>query len=266
MGMAKYVWRKASLTRQEINENRQRLRLWYESNTGQLLADLEIQHLDQVLATLFGYYVVQVGCVVNRDLLKESRVKYCIVMDPDPHSVPVPQVFAYPDSLPVVADAVDVVVLPHTLEFERDPHQILREVDRVLIPEGHVIIFGFNPWSLWGVWRLLLAHRMQPPWTGRFLSTMRCQDWLALLGFDLVLERQFFFRPPLQHLGVMRRLHFMERLGQRFWRRNAGVYMLVAKKRVTTLTPIRPRWRPRRSLIGTLAGPSPRRVRCSKMG
>ena len=142
------------------------------------------------------------------------------------------------------------MVLPHTLEFEENPHQILREVERTLIPEGHVVIMGFNPYSLWGMTRMFIGWRNRTPWCGHFYSTLRIKDWLALLGFDTVLQKSYFFRPPLQHEGSLERLSFMERYGSRWWPFPGGGYILVAKKRLTTLTPIKPRWRSSRRFLG----------------
>jgi SAM-dependent methyltransferase len=158
--------------------------------------------------------------------------------------------YTYAQALPILTDSVDVVVLAHTLEFEQDPHQVLREADRVLVPEGHVVILGFNPWSPWGLWHVLVSRWSRPPWSGQFRSLWRIKDWLALLGFDTTVSRGFFFRPPLRHDGVMHRLKVMEKLGQRFWPFAGAVYIIVAKKRVMRPTPIRPRWRPGRSLVG----------------
>jgi SAM-dependent methyltransferase len=255
--------RKSALRRAEINENRQKLRGWYTRLVGRLLLEMEREQMSQVLNNLFGYHALQVGCLLGDDLLASSRIPHQILMDMDPNKTETlcNHVFGYPDALPIVSDSIDVILLPHTLEFERDPHQILREVDRALIPEGHAVILGFNPWSLWGLWRLLTFRRSNPPWCGSFLSLTRIKDWLALLGFDVVLIKPFFFRPPIQQEGIMRRLRFMEKLGARFWPRLSGAYVLVAKKRVATLTPIKPRWRPRRALVGAgkLAGPTARR-------
>lgn len=253
--------RKTALTRKEINEIRQELRYWYSHNIGQMLWESERAHLEPLLHKLFGYHLLQVGCPVDESLLAVSRVRHCAVVDTQCYGASIiPHFFAYPDALPVTSASIDVVLLPHTLEFERDPHQVLREVDRVLIAEGHVLILGFNPWSLWGIRRLMSwrSRRLIPPWCGRFLSLTRVKDWLALLGFDIVMVEPFFFRPPLNNEGVMRKLDFMETMGARWWPRLGGAYLLVAKKRVTTFTPIKPRWRPQRSLVGKLAGPAAR--------
>ena len=160
-----------------------------------------------------------------------------------------PRLVASPDALPVASDSIDVLVLPHILEYAPRVHDALREAERVLLPEGHLLILGFNPWSLFGLWRLVVARRRRAPWKGQFFGLSRLKDWLALLGFDVISTDGYFFRPPLGSEGVMRRLVPLEKAGRRLWPYFAGAYLVVAKKRVTTLTPLRPRWRPHRHLV-----------------
>ena len=253
--------------------DRTRLRRWYMQGLGRLLLEREQELLDQVLHNLFGFYLVQVGCPAPVDLARASRVRYRVVLDCDGEDVAscgdveggaaesgdakdasrLPPVRVglrgRPEALPLQRDSVDVILLPHILEFEPHPHEVLREVERVLVAEGHVVILGFNPWSWWGCWRLLRRRRGHPPWYGDFRSVLRIKDWLALLGFDVEMTRMYFFRPPLRHARVMRRLGFLERLGRRWWPFFGGGYLIVAKKRVMSLTPIKPRWRPRRPLV-----------------
>ncbi len=252
--------RNQALKRAEINQIRQELRSWYTRYVGRTLRKLERRALVPVLKTLFGYHAIQVGTLLGDDLLSTSRITHRLVMDPDKNGHKNLATYAYPDALPVTSDSIDLIVLPHTLEFERAPHEILREVDRVLIPEGHVVIMGFNPWSLWGATSFILRRRKEntPPWCGHFLTLTRLKDWLALLGFEVIEVKMMFYRPPVQQQGIMRRLRFVEKIGARFFPNFGGVYMLVAQKRVTTLTPIKPRWRPRRSLVGKWGGASAR--------
>ncbi len=255
----------AGLKRCQINEIRQGLRAWYNRPVGQLLLEQERAHIDEILPTLFGYHIVQVGCLLGDDLLATSRISHRVLFDPDGGGETLrPGVYAYPDAMPIASDSVDVVLLPHTLEFERDPHQILREVERMLIPDGYVVVLGFSPWSLWGLWRLLRGRKGHAPWCGDFLSMTRIKDWMALMGFDVVKEERYFFRPPLKSRSVLQKLKFMEWLGQRLWPRLAGAYLLVVQKRVTTVIPIKPRWQPRRRMLGDLVRPSTRNTSCRK--
>lgn len=244
------------------------LRQWYRTELGRELLAVEQGQLNAVLTGLFGYHLVQLGCPVADDLLGQSRIKQRVILEGDVlakdfacmevanHCV------AESQHLPFERDSIDVMVLPHTLEFEENPHQILREVERTLIPEGHVVIMGFNPFSLWGVTRMFIGWRRRVPWCGHFYSTLRIKDWLALLGFDTVLLQGYFFRPPVQHDGSLEHLNFMEHYGARGWPFPGGGYILVARKRLTTLTPIKPRWESRRRFVGGgLTEPSANRNR-----
>ncbi len=132
---------------------------------------------------------------------------------------------------------------------------VLREVHRVLTPEGHIVILGFNPLSLWGLWRLA-ARRRGIPWCGQFISLLRLKDWLALLDFELTHGSMLYYRPPLQHEGLRDRLYFLEKIGDRWWPLAAAVYLLVAKKRVLGVTPLVPAWRDKRALRARATQPA----------
>lgn len=232
----------------------QQLAEWYAGQPGQTLAATEQALIDSVLPNLFGYHLLQLGSVVPCDLLSASRIPHRMVMVEGGALAwrRVPEVGLFrgeSEQLPVESSSIDVVLCPHILEFASSPHAVLREVERVLIPEGHLVIVSFNPWSLWGLARLLLGWKRQAPWCGRFYSRGRLQDWLALLGFETVVTRTAFFRLPLSYPGLLQRFEVIERSGSRWWPALGGVHMVVAKKRVATLTPIKPRWRPRRSLL-----------------
>ncbi|MCW8917688.1 MAG: methyltransferase domain-containing protein [Gammaproteobacteria bacterium] len=248
-----------------MGQAREQLRDWYQEPLGALVREEELTLMGQLLPGLFGYHLLQLGDVAGEGWLVSSRISHRMVMVdtvPPGHSqAPQPEYLCgNAAQLPLASSSLDVVVLPHLLEFELAPHQVLREVERALIPEGHLVIFCFNPWSLFGLRRLLQGWRDEAPWSGHFYTPLRLKDWLSLLGFDTVLLRHYFYRPPLQHQATLSRLRRMEMLGPRFWPRLGGAYMLVAKKRVATLTPIKPRWRSTRGSITIgLTEPSARR-------
>jgi len=228
---------------------------WYQSSLGQQLAATEKAMLDNVLPTLFGYHLIQIGQYCDTALLQASKVSHCSVMyttnQASVTSVTDSRLSGQPHALPFASDSVDVVILNHVLEFSLYPHHVLREVERVLVPEGHVVMMIFNPWSLWSIHRLLLRWRKSAPWCGQFIGATRSKDWLALLGFDVTQSLGYFFRPALQQMAVMERLGWFESLGQRLWPIFGGGYMLVAKKKIETLTPIRPKWASRRRRVVT---------------
>jgi len=133
------------------------------------------------------------------------------------------------------------VAMLHALEFSPNPHQLLREVERVLRPEGQLLLAGFNPLSLWGVKRWL-GPRGAYPWSGQFLRLSRIRDWLSLLGFELAAGRMVCYAPPVNRQGWLDRSRFMEAAGDRWWALGGGVYLLHAIKRVHGMRLIAPRW------------------------
>jgi len=225
---------------------------WYETPAGGRLLETEVQAIDEALANLFGYHLLQIGCPSSRDLLSATRIRHVIRMAREPHSSGENQragLFGRPEMIPVLSDSIDVVLLPHTLDLSNDAHSVLREVDRILIPEGHVVIVGFNPWSAWGLRQALRGRRRRERDGFHARGAVRIQDWLALLGIETCCVRHFFFRPPLASDGVVSRLDFLERLGSRFFPKLGSAYLLVGKKRVTTLSVIKPRWRQSKPIL-----------------
>ncbi len=228
------------------------LREWLQHAPGRVLLEQEQRCLEEVFSGLFGHHLVQLGGGgFDFDLSGVSRFRSHLVLDTSlPAQLQAAHVRADPLELPILSGAVDAVLMPHTLDFSADPHRILREVERILIPEGRVVILGFNPLSLWGLWRLFKRFSTPVPWRGHFLGVRRINDWLSLLGFDLEITRQLMFRPPLRGSGMMVRLERMERIGQRFWPQLSSVYLLQAVKRVSTMTIVGPIWRQKPGLLG----------------
>lgn len=235
----------------ELEQTWPQLQTWYRSELGQQLALHEAGILAETLPDLFGYHLLQLGRLSGEDWLSSSRVSHCAVMDFQTPWVSADEkrLFGLPDQLPIQSDTMDVIVLPHTLEFSMRPHAILREAERVLIPEGHLVMLVFNPRSIWLWWRWMFGWRQKVPWCARFLSTTRIKDWMELLGFDVVRIQGYFYRPPLQSKTLMHRLGVLERMGRRAWPMLGAGNLVVARKRVVTVTPIRPRWRPRRERV-----------------
>ena len=149
------------------------------------------------------------------------------------------------EELPFATHSIDLVVMPHILEFTEDPHQVLREVERVLVPEGHVVITGFNPVSLWGVRQYLTRLGASPylPREGRFLTLPRIKDWLKLLSFDVERGRFGCYVPSVRQERWLARWQFMEKAGDRWWPFLGAIYMLTAVKRVRGMRLIGAVWK-----------------------
>ena len=228
------------------------LERWFDASPGRLLLNAEKDFLDEIGRELFGYYLLQVGCLrFGEDLLCQSQARHHVRLSPGEFSRFVPgRVGGDPAALPIKSDTIDNVVLPHTLDFSGDPHQVLREVERILIPEGRVVILGFNPWGVWGAWRWLRIRRKAIPWCGHFVSMHRLTDWLTLLGFVVEQSRSILFRPPLQSRSLMNSLQPLERFGARYWPVLSAAYGIVAVKRVSALSSVGPAWGLRTRVLG----------------
>jgi len=235
---------------------------WFGRFPGRSLLAVEAHALRSVWPSLFGKTVVQLGSLGDLDLLDDCNAPVRALLDlPGSPGPDMPRVHSLPEELPFDQRSVDIVLLPHTLEFAADPHQVLREVSRVLSPEGHVVILGFNPFSLWGLRRLLARRQRPTPWNGNFLHLNRLKDWLKLLNFDLVQGGMLYYRPPLSSEAAMDRLRFLDQAGNRWWPMAGAVYLLVAKKRVLGMTALRPEWRSAPGFGKAVARPALRIIR-----
>ena len=237
---------------------------WFETCLGQYLLEREQSYFDQAVADVFGYNAIQVG-FPQHDFLRSNRMPLRFSVGIEKNVV----LRAAPDFLPIESNSIDLVLLPHVLEFSSNPHQILREVQRVLMPEGHVIVCGFNPRSLWGVRRWFGSARYDFPWRGNFIALPRLKDWLTLLDFEMTAGRLCCYAPPFSQEKWLRRFNFMEAAGDRWWPISGGVYFLQAVKRVHGMRVIKPEWKDvlaaRRGVVpvarrfnGNTAGEEPR--------
>lgn len=226
----------------------QNLQEWFETPLGNYLLQREHAYFDHAVADVFGFNAMQLG-LEQSDFLRMSRIPLRFAAGLDPRA----KLRLDYDFLPLAGNSIDLVVLPHLLEFSSHPHQILREVERVLMPEGQVIICGFNPRSLWGFRRMMNSARGEYPWCGNFISLPRVKDWLALLGFEVTAGEFGCYVPPFKQEKWLRRFHFMEAAGNRWWPISAGVYFLQALKRVAGMRVIKPNWNAARAAKENLA-------------
>ncbi|MEQ5839201.1 class I SAM-dependent methyltransferase [Paraburkholderia acidicola] len=232
---------------------------WTDSPPGRYVLEWEQAQLDRVVSDVFGYHALQLG-LPQLDALRENRMS-CrgLVLDaasgasapytfPPGGSAPLalpasPRLHA-PEGrsavwcdlldLPFEAQSVDLIVMPHTLEFTSDPHRLLREAERVLMPEGQLIILGFNSLSLWGARQSVgkMTGRPFVPAAVDLIAFTRLKDWIKLLGFDLERGRFGCYRPPLASVQWLSRYAFMEAAGDRWWPIFGAAYMVTAIKRV----------------------------------
>ena len=241
---------------------------WWQSPAGQVLAAWEQTQFDAHVADVFGYHAMQLG-TSNLDALRANRMPHRWMLEVSDawgmaaqrQSVLAPLAWVHDDALPFANDSLDLVVMPHTLELSSDPHACVREVYRVLRPEGRMVITGFNPMSWWGLsqrWRHLAAHRrllrrlgwgqLFLPQEGEFLAASRVRDWLKLLGMEVADLAHGVYRPATQDEQWLRRWAWIERTGQRWWPIFGAAYCVVAIKKVPAVRLLSPKRRSRRAL------------------
>jgi SAM-dependent methyltransferase len=227
---------------------------WYLSATGQYLLEELEGKLSPMLATTFGYYSLQVGCAGLADRLQQAcRVKHQFTLG---ETGQVNQIQANPSMLPVASDSVDLVILMHHLSNTSEPHAILREVFRILIPEGKLVIIDFNPKSLWGLRHFFQSWLEHVPFKGHFYTAKRIDDWMRLLGFDQNRLYRIGYLPPIQKPSLIRHLSWLEK-GMRKWLPLFGALnLMVYSKSISPLTPVRHRWVTRKLLPAKVARPS----------
>jgi SAM-dependent methyltransferase len=270
---------------------------WLSTAPGQYLLAWEQAQVDLAVTNLFGYNALQLGLPELQGLHANRMPHRWIALPeemrawlqepnglvtreggqtvdvdpasatepaaptPEADSARVPRVALITDAaaLPFPPASLDLVVLPHTLELSADPHQVLREVERVLVPEGRVVISGLNPASLWGLRQgrgrladrlglpMLGASRLYLPEAGEFIGPWRLRDWLRLLGFEVESERFGCYRPAVRTDKWLQRTAWMDQAGARWWPIFGAVYFVVAVKRVRGMRLLGPAWKPRRA-------------------
>ncbi|MGQ0511473.1 MAG: class I SAM-dependent methyltransferase [Betaproteobacteria bacterium] len=230
---------------------------WFTTPQGRHVLEWELDQFASATDDVFGFRALQAG-LPGIDFLAGNRIPFHFTVAIEPGAA----LAADPLQLPLADQSVDLVALPHALEFSADPHLVLREAARVLMPEGHLVISGFNPLSLWRLRQAAMSERGRAvagaPWDGRFIGLLRLKEWLRLLGFELNGGRFGCYAPPFSGPDWLRRFAFMEKAGARWWPIMGGAYVVRAVKRVHGMRVITPAWRRERARRRAVAAVSQR--------
>lgn len=203
---------------------------WWLSPLGQTVFEMEKALLTELSTPFYGHTQLQLGGIEPVPVLSKFLTSTFLSSKGDLN--------AKADSLPFKPYSIDNLLLLHVIEYQHDPHQVLREAERVLTEDGKLILLSFSPVSLWGLQRLF-SWQDKAPWHGRFYSKTRIKDWLALLNFEIQEEHHTLYRPTFESEKWLHRTRFFERLGKRLWPWFGSVSIIVATKRTMPVNPIK---------------------------
>lgn len=230
------------------------LHQWFTSPPGRYLLAWEQERHDELVADIFGYHALQLGMPGLEGLRANRMPNRWLAVDAAQSQLPGAEAAALhadAQALPFGEASLDLVVMPHTLELSADPHTALREVHRVLVPEGRVVVSGLNPWSLWGLrqrrarlyQRIGAGGQLYLPEVGEFIAPGRLRDWLRLLDFELETMSFGCYRPAVTSERWLQRYGWTDALGARWWPILGAGYVVVATKRVHGMRLLEPSWR-----------------------
>ena len=217
---------------------------WFQGDLGQLVIEAESARLSDCFAHLFGFHVLLLGGGTQRVLMREALITHQVTLSPLlPDESLNPWIQCDWCELPIYNESIDVVLMPHTHELLGDTQALFKEVARVLVPNGHVLICGFNPHSFWGVWKYFLSGRGLIPWEHNFQSALKISESLKALDFSVIKQGKCWFKPPFKDLKRLDRFEFLERMGAKLFPWFGGVYYLQLQKQVKGVTPIKTRFK-----------------------
>ena len=238
---------------------------WVQDGLGRSVLAAERRALQKYLPSLKGEVALQVGSL---PMLLESGFNHHFQLLDESQRISdhsyaadsnVQQLYGSLDPfLPFSSSSVDLCLLPHVLEFSRNPHQLLRQSREILVSGGHLVIFGFNPFSLWGARALFSRNKF--PWNGQKLSVYRLKDWLRLLEFHISGGMMLYYLPPVENRSIRSRFGFMDKAGDRWWPMLGSIYLLVAQKREVGMTVIDFREKIRKGAFLNIPEPAARTI------
>lgn len=212
---------------------------WQDLPNGDLIAKAIAQELEPWWPKFFGYHLIKIGALsaeINSDSCLIKHQFSCTSAKENG------DIIADIDDLPLLEHSVDVCLLSHALEFSLDPHHVIREANRVLIPNGYLVITGFNPLSFVGLNKLIPYRRQRSPWNEHFFTPMRVKDWLNLMGFEVLADQRCLYS-NLHGKAYQNKVSRRWSLFAKNYLTSLGsIYIIIAKKRVLPLTPIKPKW------------------------
>ena len=229
----------------KTNRNIHQWDQWLGHFPGSAVLQAEQKFLPRLLTDLYGTNALLIGTPKQYNLLNASVIPNKVLLSPllsHHHHKEVHSIESDLHELPISTGCIDLVLLPHLLEYLDNPRRLVSEACRIVKPEGHIAIVGFNPYSLWGI-RKIFSTKKNIPWNGNFIQANSLKRWLVLADFEIVTHKSFYYRAPLKHEGLFKKLGIIEWLGKKCYPSLGAIYVLIAKAKVVPLTPIKLSWK-----------------------
>lgn len=210
---------------------------------GERLLEAELTSLTKMLNQHFGKHALLIGVPAQFGLLHASTMPCHALATPlNIQDTGSSYIETGLHELPLLTGSIDLVLLPHTLEFIDNPRQLLAEACRVIKPEGLIVITGFNPYSTWGI-KKIFTKEHAAPWVGNFIQQNKIKKWLELADFQMESQVSTLFTPPIAKPGLYNKFNFLEKVGSKWCHALGGTYVIAARAKVIPLTPIKLKWK-----------------------
>jgi SAM-dependent methyltransferase len=154
--------------------------------------------------------------------------------------------------LPLIDEGADRVLLVHMLEWSENPRELLRELWRVLAPNGRLLIVVPNRRGLWA------RVDTTPFGYGSPFSRRQLTQLLKEAMFSPEEWQYALYIPPFDWRILLKWPLFWERLGLVLWPTFSGVIVVEATKQVYAAVPARETSRISRRIVPVPAGVTPR--------
>ncbi|MBN2689908.1 MAG: methyltransferase domain-containing protein [Gammaproteobacteria bacterium] len=223
-----------------------KLDFWYQEPLGKVVYASEQELIASYLKNRFGHYLLQVGgsrCsgyvtaspIQNKIYLSEERVS----------GVYDATIQAKYEDLPFQLNSVDVALVAHALESAKKPQKLLSELFHVLLPNGYLLIIGFNPVSCWKL-ASIFQDKSRMPWLGNWHTISKVNEWLQEVGFDIIEYNSCFFNFPTTNKTLSQHGKYLEMLGSAVLPSCGAIYAILAKKTVLSMIPLQKNRREKR--------------------
>lgn len=222
---------------------------WYDLPLGRAIAAAEQAQYAKFLSERFGYHLLYMGLDQHINL-SCSPIPHHIVLNPVLHSMlTATDVYGEYDALPFRENSLDIVLASHVLEYSENPQAVLKQIWHALIPQGYLILFCFNRYSLFGLWGNLKGRYHGVPWSSKFCGLGQLSQWVNNEEFEIINQQTLFFKPPFFYNALLDRFEFMEKIGSKCYPLNGSVNMIIAQKKVVGAKVIKPAWQDQVSVV-----------------